>query len=200
MDASLSLSINGSAGPGGTQVLSCGMTGAPYSHCSYCGNGYPAPPSWPRECLACGQTTWRNPLPVAVAILPVLTATGVGVVVQRRAIEPGRGLLALPGGFIEYGEDWRAALVRELHEETGLTGAAHAVRLFAVHSAPRGGSILIFGVLPALPAGQLPSLSVPTEESTEWLVLTEPAELAFSSHTEVVAEFFAQQDPGDVGP
>jgi hypothetical protein len=60
-------------------------------------------------CTVCGGTTWRNPLPVAVAILPVVTPTGVGVVVQRRDIEPARGLLALPGGFIEHGEDWRAA-------------------------------------------------------------------------------------------
>jgi ADP-ribose pyrophosphatase YjhB (NUDIX family) len=168
------------------------VTGESYSHCSYCGTTYPAPAGWPRLCSACGQTVWRNPLPVAVAVLPVLTAAGVGVVVQRRDIEPGRGLLALPGGYIEHGEDWRAALVRELREETGLIGAASGVRLFAVHSAPSGGTIMIFGVLPAQPADQLPA-SAPTEEATEWLVLTEPAELAFSTHTEVMASFLAQQ-------
>jgi 8-oxo-dGTP diphosphatase len=126
-------------------------------------------------------------------MLPVLTADGVGVVVQRRDIEPARGLLALPGGFIEHGEDWRAALVRELREETGLIGAADTVRLFAVHSAPDGGTIMIFGTLPAQRADQLPA-SAPTEEATEWLVLTEPAELAFSTHTEALAEFLAEQN------
>jgi len=144
-------------------------------------------------CLACDHTVWRNPLPVAVAILPVVTPTGVGVVVQRRDIEPARGLLALPGGFIEHGEDWRAALVRELREETGLLADADAVRLFDVYSAPSGGTILIFGVLPAQSADQLPA-SAPTDEATEWLVLTEPAELAFSTHTEVLARFLAEQD------
>ncbi|MGX7670446.1 NUDIX domain-containing protein [Plantactinospora sp. DSM 117369] len=175
------------------------MTGVLHSHCSYCGTAYAAP-AWPRVCAHCGQTSWRNPSPVALAILPVLTADGIGVVVQRRDIEPGRGLLALPGGFIDYGEDWRDALVRELREETGLVADAETARLYAVHSVPAGGTILIFGVLPARPAESLPA-SAPTEESTEWLVLTEPAELAFATHTQVLAEFLAaNRPPGSAEP
>jgi ADP-ribose pyrophosphatase YjhB (NUDIX family) len=127
---------------------------------------------------------------VAVAVQPVLTPAGLGVVVQRRDIEPARGLLALPGGFIEYGEEWREALVRELWEETGLTGEAASVRLFAVHSAPSGGTIMLFGVLPTRRLEELPA-STPTAESTEWLVLTEPTELAFSTHTQVLSDFLA---------
>ncbi|MEE6257433.1 NUDIX domain-containing protein [Plantactinospora sonchi] len=174
------------------------MTGVLHSHCSYCGTTYPSGVGWPRSCASCGQTSWRNPAPVAVAILPVRVGPGrTGVVVQRRDIEPGRGLLALPGGFIEYGEDWRDALVRELREETGLVGEASAVRLFDVHSAPSGGTIMIFGVLPAQDADTLP-VSTPTAESTEWLVLTEPAELAFSTHTEVLAGYLGQH--GTAGP
>ncbi|ASW54372.1 NUDIX domain-containing protein [Plantactinospora sp. KBS50] len=167
------------------------MTGAPYSHCSYCGTAYPADAGWPRDCGACGQLVWRNPLPVAVAVLPVRTDDGLGVVVQRRDIEPGRGLLSLPGGFIEYGEDWRDALVRELLEETTLVADAATVRLYTVLSAPYGGSLMIFGELPEVPFDGLPP-SRPTAESTEWLVLTEPAELAFSTHSEVLADFLAR--------
>ncbi|PZG19120.1 NUDIX hydrolase [Micromonospora craterilacus] len=167
------------------------MTGVAYSHCSYCGTAYPAAAEWPRLCAACGQTVWRNPLPVAVAVLPVRTATGFGVVVVRRDIEPARGLLALPGGFIEYGEEWRDALVRELREETGLLADPADAEVVAVHSAPAGGTMMIFGELPARPAAELPP-SAPTAEATEWLVLTEPTELAFSTHTRVLADFFAR--------
>ncbi|MFC0003584.1 NUDIX domain-containing protein [Micromonospora siamensis] len=166
------------------------MTGAPYSHCSYCGSAYPAGAGWPRVCAVCGQTVWRNPLPVAVALLPVRTDAGLGLVAVRRDIEPARGELALPGGFIEYGEEWSDALVRELREETGLIGRADEVELFAVHGAPAGGTMMVFGVLPERPAGELPP-SAPTEEATEWLVLTEPVELAFSTHTRAMADFFA---------
>ncbi|WLS44301.1 NUDIX domain-containing protein [Micromonospora profundi] len=164
------------------------MTGTPYSHCSYCGAAYRPDAGWPRICPVCGETVWRNPLPVAVAVLPVRTADGLGVVVVRRDIEPARGLLALPGGFIEYGEEWSDALVRELREETGLIAAAQHVQLFAVHSATAGGTMMIFGVLPERATEELPP-SAPTEEATEWLVVTDPVELAFSTHTQVLADF-----------
>ncbi|TCC00601.1 NUDIX domain-containing protein [Micromonospora zingiberis] len=167
------------------------MTGVAHSHCSYCGTAYPAEAGWPRLCADCGQTVWRNPLPVAVALLPVLTPAGLGVVAVRRAIEPARGLLALPGGFIEYGEQWPEALVRELREETGLAAEPGGAELVAVHSAPAGGTIMIFGELPARPVEELPA-SAPTPEATEWLVLTEPTELAFSTHTQVLTDFFAR--------
>lgn len=170
------------------------MTRVAYSHCSYCGTAYPVGAGWPRVCSGCDQSVWRNPIPVAVAIQPVSTAAGTGVVVVRRDIEPARGELALPGGFIEHGEDWRDALVRELSEETGLTSAADTVRLFDVHSAPNGGTVLIFGVLPARPAADLPP-SAPTDEASEWLVLTDPAELAFDTHTRMLAAFLAADRP-----
>ncbi|MFY1632924.1 NUDIX domain-containing protein [Solwaraspora sp. WMMB335] len=161
------------------------MTATPYSFCSFCGAGYPADAAWPRECTHCGQFVWRNPAPVAVAVVPVWTADGVGVVVQRRDIEPARGKLALPGGFIEYGEDWRAALIRELCEETGLSGPVDQVRLYDVRSAPSGGTLLVFGLLPPRPAAELPPVTA-TAEASEWLVVTDPVELAFATHTEVL--------------
>ena len=94
---------------------------APDSHCSSCGAPYGEDVSdWPRTCTACGTAAYRNPLPVAVALLPVNETTGTGLVVITRTIAPASGATALPGGYIDHREDWRHAVVRELHEETGI--------------------------------------------------------------------------------
>jgi 8-oxo-dGTP diphosphatase len=163
-----------------------------HAHCSYCGTPYPlvdAP--WPRVCAGCGETTWRNPLPVAIVLLPVDGADGGrGVVVVRRAIEPALGELCLPGGFIELGETWREAAVRELREETGLLADAAEVRLFDVYDVGVG-MLLVCGLLPPRPVGDLPP-SAPTEEASEWLVLPRPAQLAFPSHTRAVADYLGR--------
>ncbi|WP_306474016.1 NUDIX domain-containing protein [Streptomyces sp. Ru87] len=111
-----------------------------------------------------------------------------GLVVVRRAVEPRRGLLALPGGFVDDREDWRHAVVRELREETGIEAGADEVRLADVLSSPDG-HLLVFGLLPARAAADLPPAG-PTPETTERRVLYEPADLAFPLHTAVARAWF----------
>src|SRR3954464_14823014 len=116
-----------------------------FAHCTFCGARFTPQQPWPRRCAACGETSYRNPAPVAVAVQPV----GDGLLLVRRGIAPALGRLALPGGFIEVGESWQEALVRELAEETGLSVSPQAVRLYDALSAPDG-TLLIFGELPPL--------------------------------------------------
>jgi ADP-ribose pyrophosphatase YjhB (NUDIX family) len=158
------------------------------SHCSTCGAPY-ATTGWPRTCAACGATAYRNPLPVAVTLLPVEDDHGTGLVVITRTIEPALGGIALPGGFIDFGEDWRDAVVRELREETGIEAAASDVALADALSSPAG-HLLLFGLLPARPVATLPP-PVPTEETTGWHVLREPRPLAFPLHTRAAESWFA---------
>ncbi|MEV7526609.1 NUDIX domain-containing protein [Streptomyces sp. NPDC091371] len=157
------------------------------SHCSTCGAPYTTR-TWPRTCAACGAVAYRNPLPVAVALLPVEDADGTGLVVITRAIEPALGGIALPGGFIDFGEDWRDAVVRELREETGITAPSSEVTLADAMSSPAG-HLLLFGLLPPRPAEGLPA-PVATNETTGWHVLRTPAQLAFPLHTRAVAAWF----------
>ncbi|MCQ6556416.1 NUDIX domain-containing protein [Streptomyces sp. C10-9-1] len=159
------------------------------SYCSSCGTRYDDAAGWPRTCRACGATAYRNPLPVAVALLPVEDAEGTGLVVVTRAIEPQRGGIALPGGFIDHGEDWRHAVVRELAEETGIEAPEREVRLADTLSSPAG-HLLVFGLLPPRPAAALPPVR-PTRETEGWHLLRAPGTLAFPLHTVAAAHWFA---------
>ncbi|WP_328545566.1 NUDIX domain-containing protein [Streptomyces platensis] len=89
---------------------------------------------------------------------------------------PGRGRLALPWGYLEVGESWREAAVRELREETGLMASAHGVRLFAAHSTRN--TLEVFALLPTRAAAGLPEMAR-TTETQGCCVLSEAVELAF---------------------
>ncbi|MFF1381359.1 NUDIX domain-containing protein [Streptomyces sp. NPDC058308] len=161
----------------------------PNTHCSRCGALFEDQPSGrARTCAACGAVTYRNPLPVAVALQPVYDTQGTGLVVITRTIAPARGGIALPGGFIDDREDWRHAVVRELKEETGIGADSRDVRLADAMSAPDG-YLLLFGLLPERPAADLPA-SVATDETEGWDVLRRPDELAFPLHTVAASAWF----------
>jgi ADP-ribose pyrophosphatase YjhB (NUDIX family) len=160
------------------------------AYCGYCGTSFPENMAFPRTCVSCANITYLNPLPVAVLLLPIDN----GLLTIRRALEPGQGELALPGGFINLGESWQAAAVRELEEETGIRIDADEVRDFRVLSAPDG-TVLVFGLAHGRRAAELPPFSL-SEETTEVTVVYGPTPLAFSLHTRVVAEYFGHRAQG----
>jgi len=169
------------------------------SHCAYCGAAFDAVAVWPRTCTSCQQTSWLNPTPVGVLLIPIETRPGnAGLLVIRRAIAPGLGQLALPGGYLVVGESWQLGTVREVREETGLELDPAGVRLHAVTSTPNGNELLIFGSVDALDAGELDGFR-PTDETDAVQVITRPETLAFPLHTAVVKDWFRTAAPGTDG-
>lgn len=71
-----------------------------------------------RQCPACGFVHFRNPgVGAAVVIFDDL---GRLLMVRRGPTATRSGFWSIPAGYVEYGEDVRAAAARELQEETGL--------------------------------------------------------------------------------
>jgi ADP-ribose pyrophosphatase YjhB (NUDIX family) len=103
------------------------------NHCTTCGLPLTLGPipGEERHRLACpnGHITYVNPRLVTTA-LPV-TESGELVLI-RRGLEPGRGLWAQPGGFLEVDETPTEGAIRETLEETGLVIApSEIVGLYA---------------------------------------------------------------------
>jgi len=68
-------------------------------------------------CATCGHVAYVNPR-LVVTTLPITDAGEI--ILIRRGIEPGHGLWAQPGGFLEVDETVNQGAIRETWEETGL--------------------------------------------------------------------------------
>jgi ADP-ribose pyrophosphatase YjhB (NUDIX family) len=151
--------------------------------CSFCGTRFPAG-QFPKTCGGCHETTWLNPIPVAVVLLPV----DDGLLLVRRSIPPQIGDLALPGGFINLGENWQEAGARELLEETGIQIDPATLEVYDVRSTARP-PILIFMRAPRMRAVDVPDF-IPNDEVSEIVIAKDPVPLAFPTHTEMMQNFF----------
>jgi ADP-ribose pyrophosphatase YjhB (NUDIX family) len=108
----------------------------PLSHFAFCPRcGARQPDDRPRDanrpfrCCACGFTLYFN----AASAVAVLIGRGDGkTLFIRRAKEPARGKLGMPGGFVDAGESAEEALAREVREEVGLE--VHELRYVGSHA------------------------------------------------------------------
>lgn len=71
-----------------------------------------------KHCSDCGFTYYANPVSATVAF--IRNDQGQ-LLVARRAKEPAKDTLDLPGGFVDMDETAEEGLRREIQEETGLT-------------------------------------------------------------------------------
>jgi len=144
--------------------------------------------------LKCGESTYINALPVTNLIIPY----GPGIIMVRRGEEPGKGLLALPGGFAMI-EAWQEAGAREAWEEVNvhILDPLSSIDHFHTVSITDGSQTLVFGIVRSGQYMMLPFQ--PTAEVQERLVMTktlygalDKKRIAFMTHREVLDKYFQQ--------
>jgi len=133
---------------------------------------------------------WPRPMVTVDAVVFRFFANKAKLLLIERKNEPFKGKWALPGGFVDIDEELEDAVVRELAEETGLTG----VKLEQMYTFgkcgrdPRGRMITIafMGVVRSSPRkkapteGQTRTKAGDDAENVRWFDLESlPADMAF---------------------
>jgi ADP-ribose pyrophosphatase YjhB (NUDIX family) len=144
-----------------------------------------------REVEGCpndGFVLWHDPKVMTAVVVEVEG----GIVLGRRAIEPGYGLWCLPGGFVNDDEEPAGAAARECLEE--ICAAVEVTGLIGVYHIPKRDAPSMIGIAyhARLVDGSVPS---PGAEMLEVRVfpLATPPPLAFPSHRHVLAEFLTSR-------
>ena len=165
------------AGPGG------------YRYCPYCREklviskfeGIPRP-----ACPVCGFIHYNNPVPAAGGII----VRDRRILFVKRKYEPRAGLWSLPAGFIEHAESPEQCAVRELQEETGLTGEIKdLVGVYAAGDDPRSRVVLIIYYMEILGGRERPG-----DDACEIAYFTQGnfPPFAWNSHHRALGDFFAR--------
>jgi ADP-ribose pyrophosphatase len=89
-----------------------------FRYCAQCGS--PRAPGLagnPFRCDACGFVHYFTPV---LAVAAIIRDADGRVLLITRGREPGKGMLGMPGGFVDPGETAEEAVRREVREEVGL--------------------------------------------------------------------------------
>jgi ADP-ribose pyrophosphatase YjhB (NUDIX family) len=161
-----------------------------YRFCPQCGGRLEKRLIKPQEplrlvCTACGFIFYIDPKLSVIALIPM----DDGVVMVRRAINPGYGLWVVPGGFVDMGEVVEEAVVRETQEETFLT--VRPIRLLNIYSYPNHRTIIAAYVTEYV-SGELGAGDETLEARVFGLKEIPWPQIAFSSTKEALREYIGQ--------
>jgi ADP-ribose pyrophosphatase YjhB (NUDIX family) len=140
-------------------------------------------------CPACGFVHWRNP-GVGAAVV-VFDAAGRVLLVRRGPGSTRPGLWCVPAGFVDYGEEVRAAAARELLEETGLV--AEVGDVLHVASNFHDPAKLTVGIWFAGTATAGSPVAGDDADEVGWFPLDDLPEMAFETDVELLDRLRAKR-------
>lgn len=95
------------------------------------------------ECTKCGWQFWNN----AKASVAIVFVQDGQILMSERGIEPNKGMLDLPGGFVDFGETAYQAAAREAKEEVGVTIARKDLELLEVYHNPYSAGVFTIDLI-----------------------------------------------------
>lgn len=132
-----------------------------------------------------GHSTYLNPVPVGVGIIPVI---GGGFVLIRRNIPPSIDKLAFPGGNATVARDIRREISREVEEEIGLPTDPSLWVPLDFESATGNGKILLFATYAEPVPADFPWKFSDREVSEVVIATSVPEDMAFPIHEDVLRQ------------
>ena len=135
------------------------------------------------------QFCYRYPHPAVTTDVVVFTirAERLHLLLVKRGNPPFKGHWALPGGFLDIGEDLDTCAQRELEEETGVSGV-YLEQLYTFGRPGRDPRERVISVTyyALVPAGRISPKAASDAAEVDWFAIDELPDLAFD-HAEIVA-------------
>lgn len=128
---------------------------------------------------------YQNPTPVATAVIPVSTDEGIRLLSIVRNIEPGRGEVGLPGGYVDKLETFEQAAARETLEETGLHLHPEHFSLMLSRVTPQNNTLVFCNYNQIVKASDI-DMSFSNSETQKIVLSDSTQKFCFPSHQEVV--------------
>lgn len=133
--------------------------------------------------------SYRFPHPAVTTDIVIFTLRDgqLKLLLIKRGGEPYQGRWALPGGFVEIGEDLEASARRELEEETGVSGV-YLEQLYTFGRPDRDPRerVITVAYYALIPSDQVRLQAATDAEAVGWFAFEELPSLAFD-HDEIVA-------------
>ena len=137
-------------------------------------------------CETCQMPIYENPVP---ATCLVVIDDQENVLLVKRSVEPKKGFWCLPGGFIEIDEAPDQGALRELKEETGLTGKIELLLGVTSNYSPQYYSVLMVGYLIKQFSGKL--IAGDDAMDAAYFPYSDLPEIAFTSHQLFIRSYYA---------
>lgn len=121
------------------------------------------------------QKNMQSSLSASQQVVSAIVQNGDKYLLIKRMYPPSKGMYAFPGGRVEKGESLQQAVLRELMEETGLTGSNP--KLYAEYDLTREGGTLPLSVFKVSVNDTSDALAQDDAEDLGWYEIRETASL-----------------------